>query len=319
MQSRCCTPTPGIPYSQICRHSLRRRALPGGSRTSGNGPKGARRQNYSASSQLRPGNPLTAPAHRAVSRCRSAGGDRWRRVLRRFPMACYRMTTATRGWLPAGDFRDGQGCGRQAVGSPRISSATLGDPPRIGVLRHRGPERSVHAVDPQGTMMVRKVQSVSGGTGYRHQLDRARRFLDRVNTHFDDLDDLNDTEFQDMMWSFFQHCWHLKDWVLHDPLASDAQKAAVSDMAHQSSVLMMCRDLCNGTKHLKLNHPGSGTGAKHQRIEMTIVPEQGRFEMDCMVDDGHGNLISGKQLACDCIAEWERILTAQGLVTARQS
>jgi hypothetical protein len=167
--------------------------------------------------------------------------------------------------------------------------------------------------------MVRKINLVTGVTGYRHQLDRARRFLDRVDANLDGFEDLNDVEFQDMMWSFFQHCWHVKDWVLHDPLASDAQKAAVSDMAHRSTALMICRDLCNGTKHLRLTHPGSGAGAKHQGIEMTIAPEQGRFEMECMVDDGHGNLISGKKLARDCIAEWERILTAQGLATARQS
>jgi hypothetical protein len=167
--------------------------------------------------------------------------------------------------------------------------------------------------------MVRKIHSVSGVTGYRDQLDRARRFLDRVETNPDGFENLNDVEFQDMMWSFFQHCWHVKDWVQHDPLASDAQKKAVVDQAHASALLKICRDLCNGTKHLKLTHPGSGSGAKHQGIEMTIAPEQGRCEMDCMVDDGHGNPISGKKLARDCIAEWERILTSQGLATQRRS
>jgi len=164
-------------------------------------------------------------------------------------------------------------------------------------------------------LMVRKVQSVSGATGYRHQLDRARRFLDLVQLDYQGLEDIDEVEFQDMMWSFFQHCWHIKDWVLHDPLASNAQKNAVIDMAHQSGALMICRDLCNGTKHLRLNNPGSGAGASHQHVDMNIVPGQGRFEIDCIIDDDHGNRISGKRLARDCIAEWERILKSEGFAT----
>ncbi len=157
-----------------------------------------------------------------------------------------------------------------------------------------------------------------GNAGYRHQLDRARRFLDRVVQANDvDWSEMDDVGFQDMMWSFFQHCWHVKDWVKYDPLASSAQKAAVSRMAHRSTTLRICRDLCNGTKHLKLKEPSSGSGASHQHIELDIAPGWGVAQMDCIIDDGHGHPISGKQLARDCIAEWERILQSQGLATAR--
>jgi hypothetical protein len=52
---------------------------------------------------------------------------------------------------------------------------------------------------------------------------------------------------------------------------------------------------------------------------MTIDPERGHLEIDCILDDGAGNPISGKQLAHECIAEWERILASEGLATARLS
>ena len=158
-----------------------------------------------------------------------------------------------------------------------------------------------------------------GNGGYRHQLDRARRFLERVLAGFEGLEDLNDVEFQDMMWSFFQHCWHVKDWLHHDPLALTAQKTAALALAHQSSALMICRDLCNGTKHLNLRHPSSGVGASHQYMDLDIDTGLGRYEVDCIIDDGRGTLISGKRLAQDCIAEWELILQSQGLATARPS
>jgi hypothetical protein len=164
------------------------------------------------------------------------------------------------------------------------------------------------------TLGMTTVQTVSGNVGYRHQLDRVRRFLDRVEGP-----QASDVEFQDMMWAFFQNCWHLKDWVRNDPLASEVQKTAVIDKAHASALLTICRDLCNGTKHLGLDRkPSSGTGAAHHHVNITITSGESST-MDCVVKDGHGNLISGKQLARDCVADWERILQSEGLNTTRLS
>jgi hypothetical protein len=141
------------------------------------------------------------------------------------------------------------------------------------------------------------VQTRSGHIGYRDQLDRVRRFLDRVEgPHSSDVD------FQDIMWWFFQHCWHLKDWVKHDPLARQDQKDQVKRAAEASALLLICRDICNGTKHLKLTDPSSGSGAAHSHVDMKITPGSGMpNEIDCVIDDGTGRLISGKQLARDCV------------------
>jgi hypothetical protein len=162
--------------------------------------------------------------------------------------------------------------------------------------------------------MTRQIQSVGGVVGYRNQLDRARRFLDRVQMTTDDWADMDDVEFQDMMWAFFQNCWHVKDWLRNDPLVSQVVKDAATQLAHQSQHLKMCQELCNGTKHL-----GARPGASHHHINTTIIPGAGIREMDCIVDDGGGKLISGKQLASDCIAEWERILGSHGLPITRRS
>lgn len=166
---------------------------------------------------------------------------------------------------------------------------------------------------------MRKIETVAGTTGYRSQLDRVRRFLERVEGPYGlDGKSANDVEFQDMMWAFFQNCWHLKDWVDHDPLASEAQKKAVIQKAHDSDVLKICRDLCNGTKHLGLDRkPSSGAGAVHHHIDITIKPGESTT-MDCMVEDGHGNRISGRELARDCVGAWEQILQSEGLNTTRR-
>jgi hypothetical protein len=162
--------------------------------------------------------------------------------------------------------------------------------------------------------VMRQIQTVSGNAGYRSQLDRVRRFLDRVEGPY-----ANDVEFQDMVWAFFQNCWHLIDWMDHDPLASDGQKKAVIQKALSSDLLKMCRDLCNGTKHLGLDRrPSSGTGAAHDHVAITITPGESSA-IDCIVQDRFGNPISGKQLARDCVAECERILQSENLNTTRLS
>jgi hypothetical protein len=149
---------------------------------------------------------------------------------------------------------------------------------------------------------------------YREQLDRVRRFLER-------LEPIEQTNFQDMMWSFFQHCWHLKDWVRHDAGLSPDQKKIIVAAAHASPNLRICRDLCNRTKHLKLTaKPSSGSGARHDHMAYTLHSGSDRAsEMDCIIDDGKGKQISGKQLAGDCVGEWERILNGHGLPVDRIS
>ena len=137
--------------------------------------------------------------------------------------------------------------------------------------------------------------------GYREQLDRVRRCLERIEGRH-----RSDVEFKDITWSFFQHCWHLSDWLQHDGLVSEAQKQAVKAKVYASAMLAMCRDLCNGGRQAALKSLAPGTGAP--RLPGT---------MDCLVHDGFGNLISGKKLARDCLAEWLRILESQGLATAR--
>jgi hypothetical protein len=102
--------------------------------------------------------------------------------------------------------------------------------------------------------------------------------------------------------------------VKNDPLASQQQKEEVLRQAHASDLLKICQAMCNGTKHL-----GVVPGAKHGYVETEGIPGGPVFAMECYIDDGTGEMIPGKQLAVECIAEWERILTAQGLATARQS
>jgi hypothetical protein len=164
------------------------------------------------------------------------------------------------------------------------------------------------------------VTSKVGYTGYRDQLDRVRRMLDRAESRASNMDwgtEFNEHEFQDEVWGLFQACWHVKDWVKHDPLVPQPVKDAIKRQAEASPVLLMCHDICNGTKHLELTTPRGG-GARYDSTES--IHESGFvMSVDCWIEDGAGKRISGKDLARKCIAEWEQILAGHRLAIARRS
>jgi len=89
---------------------------------------------------------------------------------------------------------------------------------------------------------------------YQEQVERTRRFLDRVEAisshpgtpiqrheHFD---------LEDMIYAFFQNCWHIKDWIRTDQSAPQSLKDAAKNPVSRSDALKLTQAIANGTKHL---------------------------------------------------------------------
>ncbi|MBS0580634.1 MAG: hypothetical protein JSR36_15360 [Proteobacteria bacterium] len=133
--------------------------------------------------------------------------------------------------------------------------------------------------------------------------------------HFDDAHE-SLREAEDLMWSFFQHCWHLRDWLMKDKhwqspdvATAKAQRKALQASIDQSPWLTMCSGVCNMTKHL-----GRRVGEarpSHMNANIGAGPR-----MECIIDDGNGNRLPGHVFADRCIADWDRILQAHALSTA---
>jgi hypothetical protein len=141
---------------------------------------------------------------------------------------------------------------------------------------------------------------------YRDQLDRARRYLARVEA----VGSRRDVDFQDDVWGFFQNCWHLKDWLLNDLLISDATKQKIEKAVHAAECMKICHDLTNGTKHYVLTDPI--VGARHSHTNVRITPER-QSDMDCIIELPDGSRISARDVAKKCMTEWERILKEYNL------
>lgn len=140
---------------------------------------------------------------------------------------------------------------------------------------------------------------------YMSQLNRVRRFLERISDQ-----DRSPVEYEDDMWSFFQNCWHLKDWVKNDRRVPQHVRDSIEGLAGHSGPLQICADLANGTKHLELRDPR--VGAKPSHYNVSIVPGEWS-KVEYTVDPGNGTQQDGLDLARKCLLEWESILGAQGL------
>lgn len=165
--------------------------------------------------------------------------------------------------------------------------------------------------------MARRLDTRFGAIGYLDQIDRIRRFVERVTAPRVNEDwERFIADYQDDVFSFFQHCWHLKDWIRNDPELSGEQKKRIIEAAEHSKVLAIANDMANGTKHLRLYEPKAGAGyaclALSNAADFSTV--------DCQISiDGDDRLQSGRRIAVKCVEEWEKILRKEKLPVRRRS
>jgi hypothetical protein len=96
---------------------------------------------------------------------------------------------------------------------------------------------------------------------YQKQLARVRRFLARVENltvNPLELPAEKQVAYEDMLFTLFQNCWHLKDWIKNDPSSPSTLAASIEQLCQNYQSIMLSADIANGTKHLKLTVPRLG-------------------------------------------------------------
>lgn len=154
-------------------------------------------------------------------------------------------------------------------------------------------------------------------SSYREQYDRMKRWYAR----FEAIDkgrqhDVSSDNYIDEIYAFFLNCYHLKDWIRHDPavlpvFATDnAVKAAIEGAVNADRSLKLCADICNSLKHLRLTQrERSGEspifGAKHFALSLGAEPPT--ISLKYVVDTTSGPE-DAFQIATDCVKAWDSFL-----------
>jgi hypothetical protein len=147
---------------------------------------------------------------------------------------------------------------------------------------------------------------------WKAQYQRTLRALKRVkrpkkfeDDHFDDLV------------HFFMDCWHLKDWIAGDDQLPKATREAIVKAAEGNSLLQTCAAIANNTKHFNPSRKGKQVWILAPFEISTSDPKT--KEVFSSVTVPHSVSVKGEgtkyaaDLAADCVGEWKKILTANGL------
>lgn len=108
------------------------------------------------------------------------------------------------------------------------------------------------------------------------QLEIVERYLVRMSRMYSDNNSLKWEDrhlHKDDVCSFFVHCNHLRDWVLHLNKIG-IKKTDITEFIHANKPIRICADLANRAKHCRLerktwsgDHPHIG-GSTHQSANM---------------------------------------------------
>lgn len=147
------------------------------------------------------------------------------------------------------------------------------------------------------------------------QFDRAHRYLVRIRSIYAGIyaGDHKKQEYEDDVLSFFVHCFHIKDWIVHlNKIGVTAKQ--VDEFINASECLKICADLCNGTKHCILTRSARTGRQPHM---------SGRQYKSSVwfTGSGGGEVVQGKysivtaagvvdalNLAEECMRSWENFI-----------
>lgn len=147
--------------------------------------------------------------------------------------------------------------------------------------------------------------------------------FDRMNRDFTLFKKINDGKthnqpssyYDDVVLSFFQSCYHLKDWIKHDSACATWSK--VEKFIDQNDDLKICADICNKAKHLKLTKkPRSAENpsldVNDSVVKLVIkdgaVPERIDISVKYNVSTDSGDK-DAFELAERCVLAWQSFIS----------
>lgn len=161
---------------------------------------------------------------------------------------------------------------------------------------------------------------------WEKQYRRVQRCLHRIQ-NLNKIHESEAEEYEDLLWCYFQNCWHLKDWLKNDPSMSRTQVDEIKrlvDRGESSSVaLKVCSDLANATKHFKLTHrpPRVNAAANNRVFNMHVYdgkqpgnPEPDTWDFLISYDgDRQTERKEALEIARQALDDWSGIITDIGL------
>jgi len=148
---------------------------------------------------------------------------------------------------------------------------------------------------------------------YQEQYERMQRSYDRFR-EIRSADKVP-SDYEDDIYAFFMHCYHLKDWVKNDTSVKTRMPNIGSDVEqfiNQSDAISLCAELCNSLKRLELNRSDRsdpprvfGRRQYHSQLNLGL---RSTIRLEWLIERNNKPGIDAFELATECIAEWDKFL-----------
>ena len=125
------------------------------------------------------------------------------------------------------------------------------------------------------------------------QFHRTERYLQRIRRIYAGTPHVykNTKDYEDDVASFFIHCHHLSDWITHE-YPGHVTKKQVDAFINQHDPLKVCADLCNASKHCKIQKVRTGSQPSLTGKDWMIVTYEERMKKP-ITFFGKYNVVSG--------------------------
>jgi hypothetical protein len=150
---------------------------------------------------------------------------------------------------------------------------------------------------------------------YLEQYERMRRSFDRFRGFKPGIVAHNiSSDYEDDIYAFFMHCYHLKDWIKNDRSVKARMPniaSGVEQFINESEALSLCADLCNSLKHLELKRSRSGEGPAFGRKQYHYrlnIGSGSSIRLAWLIERNSKPPIDALELATECIDEWDKFL-----------
>jgi len=141
------------------------------------------------------------------------------------------------------------------------------------------------------------------------QFERTKRWHNRLRETISKTEHDREADYyEDLVYAFFQNCFHLKDWMLNSGDIIDPKD--VNDFIESHDEMKICRDLCNISKHLSISKPSIDPNTKIASRQHKLSPGSGTAAIAVITYEVNvnGKVYSIYELATRCLELWEQFL-----------
>ena len=146
------------------------------------------------------------------------------------------------------------------------------------------------------------------------QFKRVSRWYDRFSEIDRGRAHSRESEYyEDVVFSFFQNIWALRDWIINSAVL---EKEVVDAFFHNDLDLKFCRDIANGSKHLKIKDPSIDQNLKISRrvYSLTLGIAEPEIQVRFYIEASGYKSIDAYELSGVAKAKCEAFLRQNNLI-----